>query len=209
MKLLEMLCEKIDGICTFVLLLNILLVDFALSKNSNQSIDDYEKLSALKGSKFAKTTNKEVILDVSLLVLTALSYQLVLREAFFTMMKEILKGYTEVLTISSTPLIKCRVILLSGYIFESLFDEEDNKPTHELGFQYLRFICTNLQKVNGEDYSDVISSHSTTSLKMLFNSKPAIEVIKQVQNEVLGNLVGSITTIQNEDFFEILRFILA
>lgn len=82
MKLLDTICDRVDGASTFVILTMIYLIDYALSKTDIQTVKDYDRIKYLDGSKFIKMSknNKEDLIDTGLLVLSSLSYQISLRD---------------------------------------------------------------------------------------------------------------------------------
>lgn len=81
MKLIDTICDKVDGAATFIVLMMIYLIDFALSKTDIQTVKDYERLKVFEGTKFIKLAKqKEDIIDTGLLVISCLSYQICLRD---------------------------------------------------------------------------------------------------------------------------------
>lgn len=80
MKLLEQICDKIDGAQKFVLNMCIYMADYALNKNGNQTMADFPNLADISDGKFAQLADQESVLDVSLLVLITLAYQLIGRD---------------------------------------------------------------------------------------------------------------------------------
>lgn len=120
MSALEELCNKIDGALTFVGIGSLSLIDAALSKRSAEEIiAEHPNLTILVNSDFVKLNSPEKILDVLLLVVTAITFRLFDRADLTEGLTALLKKHLKTLQ-GYSPLILCRMFMLTSFILDKL-----------------------------------------------------------------------------------------
>lgn len=119
--------------------------------------------------------------------------------------KDILYNYYQALTFSSTPLVKCRLILSLGYYFEALAADASDDKKKEMLPNYIQFTCGCI-KVTDKN-PECVSNMAVLSVKMLLKNKSTRAIIDEMKDNIIKAIIETIPDVATHELFDILRFI--
>jgi hypothetical protein len=124
-KLLEGLCDYIDGILSFTVSFVIQAIDFALTGKDFTLISNYKLLEPFAQSSLLAAKH-EHIADVGLVVLCIISYALEKRKDLMKALEELLRVHLQSLVQAKSGLLNSRLCLLFYFYCSSIFADDDH-----------------------------------------------------------------------------------
>jgi len=142
-KLLEALCDNVDGAVSFVTLFSCQSISLALNPTATGKIPTIEAISSnfypgeymqYKDSIFLKSSSPQIIAETCLVALTTISYILPRRKDLVPVFEEVLAvNIDTILGMSGAPstdvgsiLLRARMSLLLGYYADMLFTKYED-----------------------------------------------------------------------------------
>lgn len=97
----------------------------------------------------------------------------------------------EKLTISSTDLIKVKLILLIGYYAEMFFVSSKSDPGFSAeGQEFIKFVCKNI--IVSDRVTECLSQISILSMKLILSGESGDNILESVKMDIIKNLVMAI-----------------
>lgn len=118
-KLLEAICDNIDGAVSFVTLFCCQAISISLSKHPFDGIS--HDFQAYQDSSFLKS-NPELIAETCLVALTAISYILPRRNDLVPLFEKVLAENIDHILSKDSIILRARMSLLLGYYADMLFE---------------------------------------------------------------------------------------
>jgi len=190
-KLLENLCDHIDGLLTFITNFCCEAIQCATSENFAEQLESNPMLSQYKINFLTKSTAEEII-ETSLVVLADLSYLISARKDAFLVVENIMKKKIHVLFTSSV-LIRCRLALMLEYYMDKLFIGNT-----ELFEQTLEFL------IKGITAEQAFAIQCAESMYSMIDDKDLIPRINDCLHKLFPYLTSMAETVEFPDFFGVL-----
>ena len=120
-QLLESICDNIDGSLAYEFYFVVELLDQVFSQNTN--LDTYPHLSEWVGNNILQSSDEQKV-DVSLVVLSILSYSVSKRPDLLKLLEKLLKNYVDLISSSASSLIHNRFCLVLYFYLEYIFPDD-------------------------------------------------------------------------------------
>lgn len=200
-KVLESLCDHVDGTLTFVAYFCCEALQCAAK---GKTIEDYKENVILK--QFASTSlfliksTQEEIIETCLMAMTDISYLTPSRKDVFLLFENVLtENYTAIFS-GSSPLISCRVALALGYYLDKLFMHNP-----ELFLSSIEFLVKGLALENKEK---AFTLQCVDTLKTTIADNDMITRISDCINRFFPYLTSLVEHVQQSAVFEIFKSII-
>ena len=124
-KLMESICEHIDGSIAFLVSFCYEAMLCATSKQPAEEIEKNPLLGQFKKHFLTKCTPEEII-ETCLVVISCMSYSIITRNDSLLLIDNLMKQRFSVLFISSSTFIRCRMGLFLEYYLDKIFKEDQD-----------------------------------------------------------------------------------
>jgi hypothetical protein len=124
-QLAEGLCDYIDGALSFVVSFAIQAVDFVFTGKNFSTISNYKALEPFAQSVLLASPN-EHIADVSLVILSVVSYAVEKRADLMKSVEDLLRAHLQGIVEAKSGLLSCRVCMLFYFYCEGIFENDDS-----------------------------------------------------------------------------------
>ena len=148
-------------------------------------------------SKFFTYGTNEDWIDISMIVLTMVSYALPKDETLKERFTEILEKVTEPIMLTENLILNCRLTCLLGYYIDILY-KEDNLIFNKV----IKMFITSL---NQNEENHALALQSSDTLNTIINDNDIVPRIKPIINELLFAVNDAILTVKIPHFFEFLE----
>jgi len=194
-KLIETLCENIDGCISFIMLFASESIKYACTGGDPLTLVNYTMLSGFNiTNNFLISSTPEEIIETALMIISDINYFVIRRKNIFKMLENLLIGCYVQLFESPSVLIKSRLALMLGYYASDLFKEEDESFEKLFAFLFNGLLAEKTMKA--------FALQCGESIKMLLTDvNPRIQA---VVSKVLPSLCAVINEIELISFYEIL-----
>ncbi|KAL4471311.1 hypothetical protein ABPG73_018224 [Tetrahymena malaccensis] len=198
-KLLETVCDYIDGFETIVSLLLIQIVGFSIKFENITDVDaNYPNLTPFKETVFMSKTERHIRIETCFVALSVLSYLTPKRPDIVGQIELLLREHAQFLFNHNIHrLIKVRVCLMLGYYTDSVFQNE--KENYKSLIQFL-LSCLTLK----EQEDQGIVYQAIDSLQNIYDDDNQVALVGENINEVLQVILPLITTTEFHQFMDII-----
>lgn len=209
-KLIEALCDNIDGSVTLTTFFCVSSLNQTLSKESGKeplglgefSININNQHQALcENSSFMQHSKPDVIIEASIMVLGLLSYVHSKNQykGIFTVMESVLNYYIDEIINNESKLVKARYALFLGYLVDMLYKDRGE------AFKETIFFLYNSVNLKGEDKA--IALQSIDTLKTVTCDQDLFPRIQEAAllPDMIKLIQESIENIQNHEYLDFIQ----
>lgn len=209
-KLIEALCDNIDGAVTLITFFCVTSLNLTLSKESGKealnlgeySININERHQQLcEGSSFMQHSKPDVIIDASITVLGLLSYVHSKNQYrnIFSIMESTLNYYIQEIINNESKLVKVRYALFLGYLVDMLYKDREDAFRETIFFLY--------RSVNLKGEDKAIALQSIDTLKTVTCDADLIPRIQKANllPDMIRLIQESVLTIQNHEYVDFIQ----
>jgi len=201
-KLLENICDSIDGALKFVISASIAIIEYSL--HGEYAPLSEEKLALLKDYQdlfFLSKTDPKFRLDACIVSLSVLSYLVSQRDDLIEEIENLLVSYKQYFfNEKNDALIKSRMCLFFGYYFENLFQGTGKREFFSLQLVFITESLNDHQKG-----ILAVSEQAIDSLESIILQDGIKPIIAPVISEIVDKLGFFIEYVQTPDFFDIIK----
>jgi len=196
-KLLENLCDHIDGCLTFISIFCCEAIKYGLSGANPETLNNYPMLAQFNGkSIFLVKSTPELIVETTILVMADISYSITKRKDLFGAFEHtLIENFTQLFGNSSI-LIKCRLASMLGMYLDSLFI---NQPD-----LFAKCIEFTLQGMAMEKEEKAFSLQCAETLKTAMEDDSLMPRMEPFANKLFPLLCSMTETMELVSFYEIL-----
>ena len=196
-KVLEGLCEHIDGCLSFTSVLCCESIKYACNGAKPEDLTKYPMLGQLKNtSAFLLKSTSEIIVETCLLVIADLSYLMQKRKDISSMFEMTMTENSAVLFNSPSLVIRCRLALLIGYYGDSLYKGKDELFVNMIKYLFNGIALEKEQKAFALQCADTV--------KTIVSDNDIIPRVKVFIKDLGVLLCKMIETAELPKFYEIL-----
>jgi hypothetical protein len=209
-KLIEALCDNIDGAVTLITFFCVNSLNFTLSKESSKephnlgefSININETHQQLcEGSSFMQHSKPDVIIDAAITVLGLLSYVHSKNQYrnIFAIMESTLNYYIGEIINNESKLVRARYALFLGYLVDMLYKDREEAFRETIFFLY--------RSVNLRGEDKAIALQSIDTLKTVTCDQDLFPRIEKANllPEMIKLIRESIQNIQNHEYLDFIQ----
>eukprot|EP01022_Parablepharisma_sp_SALTPOND_P004337 TRINITY_DN120113_c2_g1_i1.p1 TRINITY_DN120113_c2_g1~~TRINITY_DN120113_c2_g1_i1.p1 ORF type:complete len:870 (+),score=95.57 TRINITY_DN120113_c2_g1_i1:4814-7423(+) len=201
-KLLEGLCDHIDGALTFTAFFCCEALQYA---SKGWSLEELKTNSVLgpfaNTSRFLMKSTQEEIVETCLVAMTDISYLTPSRKDVFKLFEKVLTENFSVVFDTPSPLIRCRAALMLGYYADNLFQQD-----HGLFVRTIEFLIKGLSL---EKEEKAFSLQCSDTLKSVIADQDMVSRIEAFVNRLFPYLSSMINKMEVPTFFDILMTIIS
>ncbi|EGR28514.1 hypothetical protein IMG5_173700 [Ichthyophthirius multifiliis] len=200
-KLLETICDYIDGFETIVSLLLLQIMSASISCENLESMDSqFPSLSIFKSTVFLSKCPREKRIETCLIGLSVLSYLTPKRLDIVAQIELLIKNQINFFFNKDlNPIIKARVCLMLGYYADTIFQADTDSQYY---LQMLNFLITCLSQQGEENRAIVFQA--IDSLQNIYDDDGQANKVKQNIKEVFSTILPLIKICQFNQFLEII-----
>ncbi len=200
-KLLEALCDHIDGCLSFTAIFCCESIKYAVAGGNPEILPNFPMLSQFRNaSVFLLKSPPELIIETSIVVMTDISYLTPKRKDIIMMFESVLVENYAALFEGASILIKCRLALMIGYYADALFSAKQ-----ELFVKMVEFM---LQGIGMEKEEKALSLQCADTLKTTIGDGDLVTRLDPYINKLFPLLCTMVSTIDLPSFYEILMTII-
>lgn len=200
-KLLEAICDHIDGALTFVGNFCSEAMNYACKGNDTSLIPNYPTLAQFTAScPFLSKSSPELIVETCIMALADISYLSTRRADMIEKIDSVIEENMEIIMEGSSILIKCRFVLLLAYYADHLFP---NKQT-----EFSRCIEFMVKCLSLDGNERVLALQSADALKSIISDEDMIKRIEMFINKLVPYFTGMVENIKLLSFFNILKSVI-
>lgn len=201
-KLLEEICDHIDGGLTFVAYFCCEAIRYAGKGWSREEVKSNAVLGSFieSGSKILTVNSAEEITEICLTTMTIISYSTVSRKDLFKLYEKVLIEVFSMVFDTPSFLIRCRAALMLGYYAESLFQQD-----HGLFIRIMEFLVKGLGVEASEKSFSLLCADS---LKSIIADPDSISRIEPFINRLFPYLAGMVAKMDSPTCFGLLMTII-
>eukprot|EP01022_Parablepharisma_sp_SALTPOND_P006054 TRINITY_DN1245_c0_g1_i1.p1 TRINITY_DN1245_c0_g1~~TRINITY_DN1245_c0_g1_i1.p1 ORF type:complete len:948 (+),score=72.74 TRINITY_DN1245_c0_g1_i1:10012-12855(+) len=200
-KLLEALCDHIDGCLSFTSIFCCESIKYACAGCNPEILVNFPMLSQFRNtSVFLSKSTPELIIETSIVVMADISYLTPKRKDIFAMFENALAENCVTLFDSSSILIKCRLALMMGYYADNLFTGK-----MDLFVKMIEFL---LQGISMENEVKVLALQCADTLKTAIGDSDLVSRLDAFINKLFPTLCAMVGHIELPSFYEILMTII-
>ena len=200
-KLVENLCEHIDGGLTFTVQLCCQIIGFILSGKNMELLQKYPIIAELSSANSnIPKFNDETLIETSLVVLTGISYLAPKRKDIYYIIEKVFQENFEKLFGTSSTLIKCRIALMMGFYSDNLY--ANNK---EMFANAMSFLINGLASKKEEK---AFALQCIDTLKNIVNDSDVIRRVELFINPLLAQLAQILLDIHLPSFFDVVILVI-
>ena len=194
-KFIETIADKIPEMFTSICDLWLDLLVFAITKDPN--MENYPTLNHHdRISKFYLALSDEDLIDISLIVLTMVSYALPKRDELKNRFIEICEKVTKPIMERESLLLNWRLTILLGYYIDILYKNNENI--------FYEVISLLINSLNWDKANMALAFQSADTLNTIINDNDIIPRVSPYINEILERLYEHIMVVWIPDFFDFL-----
>ena len=202
-KLLEALCDHIDGCLSFTAIFCCEAIRYALTSGGNpENLQNFPMLSQFKNASiFLMKSQPEQIVETSIMVMADISYLTPKRHDLFAMLEAVLVENYSALFENASVLVRCRLALMIGYYADNLFSSKT-----DLFVKMIEFL---LQGIALEHEEKALSLQCADTLKTAIGDADLVARLDAFINKLLPMLCTMVETIELPAFYEILMTVVS
>ncbi len=196
-KLLEALCDHIDGALTFTAFFCCESIRYAARAWTLEEAKKNPVLSTyITTSRLLTKSSQEDIIETCLMAMTDISYSTPSRKDIFLLFEKVLSENFSAIFDTASPLIKCRAALMLGYYADNLFQQD-----HALFVKIVEFL---IKGISHEKEEKAFSLQCSDTLKSVIADQDMISRIEAFVNRLFPYLSSMVTKMEVPTFFDIL-----
>lgn len=196
-ELLQVLCQRIDGMLSFLVSFIYQVLYSTLSRTSQES---FNYLTEFQTSKILNSNEIEKV-EVCLLVLCCVSDAIISRKDLFVMIELLFRNFLGGIILANSSMIQHRLCLVIRYYLAFLFIGEKVKFT-----ELVEFLLNNCNP-NGK--SKAVVQQAAETLVRVLEDEECMDRIEPLLETILNSLIGLIPFQNNKSFFESIQELLA
>lgn len=192
-KFIETLADKLKGVFIPICSLCCDLLEYAIFKDPNMEVypilkDNYNDCKVLMN------LTDEDLIDVSITILTMVSYALPKDEALKARFIQTLEKTTKPIMDRNSLMLNCRLTCLLGYYIDILY-----KSQEDMFFIVIKMFIDSLNQ--GEE-TQALAYQSADTLNTIINDNDIIPRIKPIISDIIKTIAPAILTVRIPDFFD-------
>lgn len=194
-KLLESICDHIDGAITYVMRFCCEAVHCATAAQPAEELKQSPLLGQFQNNFLTKSTPEEIV-ETCLIVIADLSYAITTRNDVFLLLDNLMRKRFKELFASPSVLIRCRLALLLEYYIDKIYE---NAP--ELFEQTLEFLVKGIAL---EKEEKAFAIQCADSIYTSISDADMVVRIDGCINKIFPYLSALVTTVEISDYFNAL-----
>jgi hypothetical protein len=214
--LLTKLCEKYDGLSSFIINICFELIDFCMNGSNFDLLTNYHLLSLSKSiselnpsstlenvsiQKILTTISAENLIDISFGILLILNNYVNKNTRFMGMLRLILETHSDKIFTINSDIIRDKLCLVLGIFLDELYKSDEIKAIYiHLGkiFEFLFSQILNFNKNQGTAYN------ASYSLCQLLYYKDFTDITNNIIRKLMPSILEGIKEIEVVIFFDVL-----
>eukprot|EP00826_Nyctotherus_ovalis_P038153 TRINITY_DN355_c0_g4_i1.p1 TRINITY_DN355_c0_g4~~TRINITY_DN355_c0_g4_i1.p1 ORF type:complete len:979 (+),score=242.38 TRINITY_DN355_c0_g4_i1:128-3064(+) len=194
-KLLESICDHIDGAVTYVMRFCCEAARCAIATQPAEELKQSPLLGQFQNNFLTKSTPEEIV-ETCLIVMADLSYAITTRNDVFLLLENLMRERFKELFTSPSVLIRCRLALLLEYYIDKIYE-----GTPKLFEQTLEFL---VKGVALEKEEKAFAIQCADSIYTTIGDADMIVRIDNCINKIFPYLSALVTTVEIGDYFNAL-----
>jgi hypothetical protein len=192
-KFIETLADKLTGMFIPVCSLCCDLLEYAIFKDPN--MDNYPILKDnYNNCKVLMNLTDEDLIDVSITILTMVSYALPKDDALKARFIQAVEKTTKPIMDRNSLMLNCRLTCLLGYYIDILYKTEEH-----MFFEVIKMFISSLNQ--GEE-TQALAYQSSDTLNTIINDNDIIPRVKPIISDIIKSIAPAVLTVKIPDFFD-------
>lgn len=209
--LLVKLCEKFDGLSTFIINFSLQLIDYCLNNSEIMNIPKYTILNQSTTSpgldfsvgvqKILTGLNPEIQIDTSLLVLLILREQVSRSTSALAILRLVLESQADKIYQIGSEIVKDKICLLFGNFLDELYQEDEVETFYNHLYRVFEFLFIQVLNFNN---NPGIAYTASYALNQLIYYKSYCDVSNNIVRKIMPQLIQQVKEIEVVLFFDVL-----
>jgi len=168
------------------------------NSNADELAQNYPTLKDnFEESRFFKYCSNEDMMDVSIMVLTMISYALPKNEALKKRFTEVLEKTTKPIMDKKDLILNCRLTCLLGYYIDILYKDQP-----DVFNSVIKMFITSL---NQQEETLALTYQSSDTLNTIINDNDIVPRMRPIINDVLTYIYDAVLVVKIPEFFDFLE----
>lgn len=168
------------------------------NSNADELAQNYPTLKDnFEDSRFFKYCSNKDMMDVSIMVLTMISYALPKNEALKKRFTEVLEKTTKPIMDQQDLILNCRLTCLLGYYIDILYKDQP-----DVFNSVIKMFITSL---NQQEETLALTYQSSDTLNTIINDNDIVPRMRPIINDVLTYIYDAVLVVKIPEFFDFLE----